>query len=121
MRRFSIAFLLLLLVGCAGLSRECSSCWAGSVGADWVVVQMTLDGHAFRCWELPSTSISNEDGSDGIYWKSPTGHLVHISGMYNRVQVEGGNWESAYQELGLSREACKLIGERMDMIVVEKQ
>ncbi len=115
-RRFSslTAMYALLLVGCAGISRSCSSCQAENFGADWVVVQMDLEGRPFRCWALQDTSIDNEPQSDGIYWKeNGTGNLVHISGLYNRVQVVGGNWNNAFKELGLTKEACGVIRERL--------
>ncbi len=103
----------LLLVGCAGFQRDCSSCSAQSFGADWVVVQMDNTGKPFRCWELHNVSISNEEHSDGIYWTSErSGHLVHLSNMYNRVQVMGGDWETAYREVGLTRETCTAIRTR---------
>ena len=97
----------LLLVGCAGLGRDCSSCSAENFGADWVVIQMDFNGRPYRCWELPNTSITNEDNSDGIYWKeNASGNLLHLSGHYNRVQVMSGNWDRAFAELGLIRESC---------------
>lgn len=111
-RKFSSFNLALFLVfaGCAGTSRGCSSCMAQQFGADWVVVQMDNEGRPYRCWELRDTSISNEGNSDGIYWKDTTsGNLVHISGHYNRVQVENGNWDHAYQSLGLTKETCAAI------------
>ncbi|OGH69018.1 MAG: hypothetical protein A2754_00975 [Candidatus Magasanikbacteria bacterium RIFCSPHIGHO2_01_FULL_47_8] len=105
-RSWNVLFAL-LLVGCAGLSRDCSSCTAGSFGADWVVVQMDMNGGPYRCWELPNTSVTNEPHSDGIFWKeNASGNLVHLSGHYNRVQVVGGNWERAFEELGLTKAAC---------------
>jgi len=115
-RRLAIAFLVLLLCSCAGISRKCSSWCADTTGADWIVVQMDMNGHAFRCWELEDVSIANEESSDGIYWKSDEGHLVHISGLYNRVQVKGGHWEDGYRELGLTRDACRTIRERQDLL-----
>lgn len=109
--RWRYMFLLsLMLVGCAGTQRYCSSCTAGNFGADWVVVQLDLNGQPFRCWTLEDTSISNGEQSDGIYWlDGESGNLVHISGLYNRVQVENNNWSHAYEELGLSEETCRAI------------
>lgn len=95
-----------LLAGCAGWERSCSSCGAQNFGADWVVVQMDLEGKPFRCWKLSDTSISNEESSDGIYWVGDGGNLVHISGLYNRVQVEDNNWDQAFAEVGLSEDMC---------------
>lgn len=100
---------LTLFMGCAGMSRSCSACNAEAYGSDWVIVQLDLEGEPFRCWKLLDTSITNESQSDGIYWENQDGHLVHISGLYNRVQVHGGNWGQAFEELGLTDESCRYI------------
>lgn len=105
-RRIALAVAALFVVSCAGTMRECSSCTAGEFGADWIVVQLRMDGTPFRCWELHDVSVANEPSSDGIYWQSADGHLVHISNFYNRVQVEGGDFASAYEELGITRAEC---------------
>lgn len=108
------AGILFFLGACAGTQRNCSSCSASQFGSDWVVVQLDLNGNPFRCWALRNTSIANEAQSDGIYWlDGTTGNLVHISGLYNRVQVEGGNWDHAYRELGLTEDTCEEIHDRM--------
>lgn len=89
---------LLLLAGCAGIDRGCSSCVAENFSSDWVIVQYKFDGNPFNCWKLNNVSVTNEQNSDGIYWKdSLTGHLVHISGWYNRVQVENSNFSRPLQ------------------------
>jgi hypothetical protein len=99
---------LMSLVGCVGLQKSCASSCASSMGADWVVVQFDLTGRPFLCWELPATSVSNEEQSDGIFWQdTSTGNLVHISGMYNSVQVMGGKWDEALASIGLTREECR--------------
>jgi hypothetical protein len=96
------AMLLILLSGCAGMRRGCSSFWATQAGADWIVVQYDFNMDPKCCWKLQDVSISNEPQSDGIYWKdSTTGHLVHVSGWYNRVQVEGGRYDEAAKLLGV--------------------
>jgi hypothetical protein len=97
---------LLLLCGCAGLSRDLQSCGASSFGSDWLVLQYGYDGKPINCWKLQTTAISNEERSDGIYWKSPSGHLVHISGWYNRVQVDHNDYEGAAKQLGVSLASC---------------
>lgn len=102
----------LLLVGCASTQRDCASCSASSFGANWVVVQMATDGQPFRCWELQNVSIDNEGSSDGVYWQDPHGNLVHISGFYNRVQVNNGRWDEAFGSLGLTRETCRAVRDR---------
>lgn len=110
-RKLSFWFLI-LLSGCAGLDRSCSSSCATSLGADWVIVQIDALGRPFRCWALENTSVDNEQSTDGIYWQSPNGHLVHISGFYNRVQVQGGRWSQALAEVGLTPEACRALNRR---------
>lgn len=99
-----LVIITLLLVGCAGVSRNCTG-WSNSAfGADWVVVQLSaLDGKPIRCWQLENTSMVNEQNSDGIYWKdSSTGNMVHISGFYNRVQVLNKQWDKAFEQIGIS-------------------
>lgn len=96
----------LLMVGCAGMERSCATVGAENFGADWVVAQLGLDGRPVACWKLSGVSITNEPGSDGIYWKNADGHLVHISGWYNRVQVSGGDYGAAALAIGVSLKAC---------------
>lgn len=98
---------LLLLCGCAGYQRSCASGIAGAVGADWIVVQYKMTGEPLNCWKLQGTSIANEEHSDGIYWLGENGHLVHISGQYNRVQVGGGKFEDAAKLVGVDMNICK--------------
>ena len=98
---------ILALVGCAGTQRSCSSSCAETYGADWVIVKTTMDGVPFRCWQLEGVSVANEGASDGIYWKSEDGHLVHIQGNYERVQVERGDWKGALAQVGLTPERCQ--------------
>lgn len=107
--RLNSILLGLLMVGCAGTGRSCSNWGAQNFGADWVIVQTDLNGRAFRCWKLSNVSVSNESQSDGIYWKSSKGHLVHLSGQYNRVQVESDDWKGALAEVGLTEAECEAI------------
>ncbi len=104
--------LLVLFAGCAGTARSCSSCSADNFGADWVVVQYDFQGRPFRCWALQNQSITNEPQSDGIYWLSDHGNLVHISGLYNRVQVENSRWDEAFAEVGLTQDTCEQLQHR---------
>lgn len=105
--RFSRYIAIAFLVGCAGFDRNCSSSCAENLGADWVVVQYRFDGEPINCWKLNNVSIANEPASDGIYWKdSSTGHLVHISGWYNRVQVDHNDFRSAAELMGVDMNRC---------------
>jgi hypothetical protein len=98
--------MLLLLCGCAGISRDFQSCGASNFGSDWIVLQYGYDGKPINCWKLADTAITNEQRTDGIYWQSPTGHLVHISGWYNRVQVDHGDYAGAAGQLGIELSSC---------------
>lgn len=105
----------LLLVGCVGLEKNCASSFAGSLGADWVVVQFDMTGRPFLCWELRQASVGNEEQSDGIFWQdTATGNLVHISGLYNRVQVMNGKWDEAFASIGLTRDECGVLNRVME-------
>lgn len=102
------ALACVFLLGCAGVSRDCSSCSASMTGSDWVLVQYRFDGTPILCWQLHDVPVTSEDKSDGIYWKdTATGHLVHLSGWYSRVQVAGGNFASAAATLGIDVARCK--------------
>jgi len=101
-----VYFCVCCLAGCAGWGRQCTAFTAGSFGADWVIVQLDAYGKVIRCWQLENVSVANEELSDGIYWKNEAGNLVHLSGFYNRVQVNGHNWENAFATLGIKGESC---------------
>lgn len=107
MKKAILYLLLCCIAGCAGWNRGCSSWQAQALGADWVIVQLNAYGKVIRCWQLEQVSVANEEGSDGIYWKNEIGNLVHLSGFYNRVQVHNGNWENAFETLGLDGKDCK--------------
>lgn len=102
-----VAALVVFLLGCAGIQRDCSSCGAQSFGGDWIIVQYRADGTPMNCWKLRNAPVSNEEHSDGIYWQDRGGHLVHISGWYNRVQVQGERWDEAAMALGVDNHRCK--------------
>lgn len=102
----SFIILCLFATACAGTSRWCSSCYASSTGADWLVVTYKMDGTPFRCWRLKNVSLTDEQGG-GIYWEGRDGNLVHLGGWYNRVQVNGTNWESAAGHMGVELDSCE--------------
>ena len=97
----------LLLTGCAGFQRDCNSGMAQSFGGDWIIVQYKFDGSPINCWKLVSSPVSSEEHSDGIFWQDPQGHLVHISGWYNRIQVSSGRWDDAAKTLGVDSAKCR--------------
>jgi hypothetical protein len=104
-KRVAIWAVALLLTGCASLERGCSDFGADNFGANWVVVQYDYHMQPANCWLVKEQSITNEHGSDGIYWVSNSGNLIHLSGWYNRVQVVG-SWETAANELGIDLSRC---------------
>lgn len=98
----------LLLVGCAGIDRGCSSDIASGFGADWIIVQQRMtDGTAYNCWLLQNVSVANEDRSDGVYWKDGSGHLIHIAGQYARVQVKDAQFKTAAKLIGVDADKCR--------------
>ena len=106
MRQIAFAFVLLFVFGCQGWTRSCASSCAQDFGADWLIVQYSAQGDVLNCWRLEDVSIANESSSDGIYWQAEDGHLVHISGWYNRVQVQRKDWDGAGRALGVDLRAC---------------
>lgn len=99
--------IVVLFLSCAGWGRQCSSYNAERFGSDWIVLQYGFDGRPINCWVLKETSMDNEAHSDGIYWKdADTGHLVHVAGWYNRIQIEKGGKESAAKLLGIDLTQC---------------
>jgi len=99
-------WLLLVCVGCASIDRDCASCGASNFGGDWIVLQYGFDGTPINCWQLRNVAIENEHATDGIYWQSSDGHLVHISGWYNRAQVTNGDFAGAARQLGINLASC---------------
>ncbi len=107
LRHVLIVLAIFILPSCAGISRSWASCNASNFGSDWIVVQYDVGGIAFNCWKLEGAAIVNEPASDGIYWQDrTTGHLVHLSGWYNRVQVEGKNFAQAAALVGVDVSKC---------------
>ncbi len=106
MKRFPLVMSLLFLTACAGWQRDCNSSVASSFGGDWIVLQYGFDGTPINCWKLKDVGITNERGTDGIYWQDPAGHLVHISGWYNRVQVSNGDYAGAAKAIGINIDSC---------------
>lgn len=104
-----IALSCLLLAGCAGQQRSCQAKYAETYGADWIITQDRADGTVARCWIVRGQSVANEEHTDGIHWIDPTtGHLIHISGWYNRVMVTNQQWAQAGQLVGVDNvEMCK--------------
>ena len=105
-KRYWRITLLATAVSCAGVERGCASSCASAIGADWLIVQYNYAGQPMACWKLRGESVDNETNSDGIYWKHGS-HLVHISGWYNRIQVEGQDWVGAAKLLAIDLDKCQ--------------
>lgn len=107
-------FIALIMVGCAGIERNCDNSLSQSLGADWVVVELTeTDAVPYRCWELHGVSIGSEEGSDGIFWRNENGNMIHVAGSYDYVQVDDDNWTAAFREVNLTQEICREIRNRI--------
>lgn len=106
MRNYLKVLPIIFVIACAGLQRDCSSSCASSLGSDWIVLQYRADGEPINCWQLKNTAIDNESHTDGIYWLIQGGHLVHISGWYNRVQVSNNDWTGAAKSIGVDLSRC---------------
>lgn len=95
----SILIVILLAVGPKRMNRYFNSWLAGSYGADWYVALYTVDG--VKTWKLENKSVGNETQSDGIFFITNNGHVVHISGHYAYIQVHGKKWAEAKSLLGI--------------------
>ena len=103
----TFGFILAFVTGCASFNRSCSNWQATNFGADWITVQFDMNGKPFNCWKLRNASVANESQSDGIHWlDTHSGHMVHISGWYNYVQVTNGDYTEAGRLLGIDDTKC---------------
>jgi hypothetical protein len=93
----------ILLTSCAAWDRECAQCGTEVHGANWLVVQLKMDGEIKNCWQLKDLAVANERSSDGIWWVDRN-EQVHISGWYNYVQVH--DWNTAAVTLGVNLAQC---------------
>jgi hypothetical protein len=85
-----IAVIVILFIGPNRIARYWASYKADAYGSDWLVVKEDMSGNTIRYWELNDKSVGSEDGSDGIYFIDEGGDVVHLSGFYTYVQVNGG-------------------------------
>jgi len=76
----------LLCYGPAGIKTGVSGWKASAYGSDWLVVQYAQSGCVITYWELENEAVQNESGSDGIYFVTEEGPVVHLSGHYAYVQ-----------------------------------
>jgi hypothetical protein len=108
MKKWFIAAALVFSSACAGQQKSCATFNAGSFGADWIVVQFDMSGKIFHCWKLEGVVVENESSGDGISWLNSRGHIVHIGGWYNRVQVGGKDFAGVLaQEYHMTLDQCE--------------
>lgn len=106
MKRAIVVLLALSLSACASLQKGCSQATANTFGSDWIVVQFDQSGKPFNCWKLRGAVVESGTGGN-VDWKDTnTGHLVHITGWENRVQVSNGDFASAAKLLGVDEAKC---------------
>ena len=79
--------------GPAGIKTKFLSWNASAYGSDWLVVQYAQNGCVITSWELEDEAIRNEKDSDGIYFVTEEGPVVHLSGHY--IYVQSPNEESS--------------------------
>ena len=65
-------------------------------------MQYAQDGSIINSWDLDDKSVGSEEGSDGIYFTSNSGNVIHLSGHYAYVQVIENRWTEAKKECGVS-------------------
>lgn len=99
-------FVAFLSTGCAGTMRKCDMACSSEMGANWLVVQRDNAGKTVRCWKLYDVSIGDSAEVDGIYWQAVDGSIVHITGWFDRVQVES-SWDKAAALLDVDLTTCK--------------
>jgi hypothetical protein len=76
----------LICMGPAGLKTSVAGWQASAYGSDWMVIQYAQSGCIIANWELENEAVQNEGESDGIYFVTEEGPVVHLSGHYTYVQ-----------------------------------
>lgn len=106
LRRVVLIGFLVMSSACAAMQKSCSQAGASTFGSDWIVVQFDQSGHPFNCWKLRGAVVESSGGGN-VDWKdTATGHLVHITGWENRVQVSNGDFASAARLLAVDDALC---------------
>lgn len=75
-----------LCSGPAGMKTTLLGWTASAYGSDWLIVQYAQSGCVITHWNLKNEAVQNEDRSDGIYFVTEEGAVVHLSGHYAYVQ-----------------------------------
>jgi hypothetical protein len=95
---------VMLCVGPAGIKTQMSGWSASAYGSDWLVVQYAQSGCVIASWELENEAIQNEGSSDGIYFVTEEGPVVHLSGHYTYAQDP-----NAITRIDLLAERCDVL------------
>jgi hypothetical protein len=69
-------------------------------------VQYAYDGRPFHCWKLRDVAVDSSVGGNVNWQDSENGHLVHLTGWENRVQVVGGDFDGAARLVGVEASKC---------------
>jgi len=77
---------VVVCMGPAGIKTQFSGWQASAYGSDWLVVQYAQSGCVITHWDLENEAVQNETNSDGIYFVTEEGPVVHLSGHYAYVQ-----------------------------------
>ena len=106
MRLWRVALVALLTTGCASTYKGCAQFGASAFGSDWIVVQYAQDGTPFHCWKLRGASVTGTEGGSVDWQDTSNGHLVHLTGWENRVQVVRGDFQTAAKLVGVDADRC---------------
>ena len=90
----------LLCWGPAGIKTTFSGWQASAYGSDWLVVQYAQSGCVITSWELEDEAVQNESSSDGIFFVTEEGPVVHLSGHYAYVQSPDSQVRKDLLEVG---------------------
>ena len=106
MKRLTVFVFVAFTAACAGMNKMCSQTGASMFGSDWIVAQYDFNGKPFHCWKLRNAAVDSSEGGN-VDWKDPNGgHLVHLTGWENRVQVKDGDFVGAGQLIGIDANQC---------------
>ena len=102
-----VLLIALAVIGPNGIKTGCAGWQASVYGSDWIVVQYAQSGCVLSSWELKDEAIENEDGSDGIFFVSEEGDVVHLSGHYTYVQDPTEKTKTMLLRTGYCQELMK--------------
>jgi len=85
----AVIFIVVYLIGISRIHTWYSTWRASTYGANWLVIERANNGAVLNYWELRKTTIMSEKGSDGIFFPDKDGLMVHLSGKYIYIEVNG--------------------------------